>query len=577
MTRGRTAIACAFGAALLLAGAIWFPVDWASRLPGPVEAPASGAFAVTGATLLRLCLVVDAAALLWLGFRRRGPAPPVVDSGAADAGPPPPGVGERVVVGILAVAALALRLHHADSDLWIDEIVNLELFRTMPPLHVLAAFSIANNHPLSTLLVKAMSAVAGDREWALRLPAILFGAATVPALWAAARRALGAAGAVAAALLLAVSYHHIFYSQNARGYSAHLFFAVAAAGLLSRAMRAEGAGRWVAYVASLVAGVAVILHGFFVMAGHALALAADALLGGRTLRASRRREGARAVAVAAWTGLHLLALAIPDAVRSIGGVYHSKAMGYRLLSMEHLQELTRGLSAGAGAGGALAALVFLALGAAGFLRAYRADRLAVGALVGPLVVMAAFVVAGGLNVTPRTFLIALPLGIVCGIASVQAAADAVAARRPPERRGRTAALIVGLVVAVLTAASLSSLPGYYAAPKQDFRGAIRYVLSERRPGDRVLAVYLSRIGVRHYGPGLGLVEGRDFTSVHSAEEIDAEKVLHPGARLFAIVTLPRANRLEYPDLAARLGTFRVLRTFRGTLGDGDVSVLVEDP
>jgi hypothetical protein len=542
-----------------------------------VEATTSGAFALTGATLLRLCLAADAAALLWVGFRRRVPPSPALISGADEVDSRPPGTGEKVAVAVLTAAALALRLHHADSDLWIDEIVNLELFRAMPPLHVLAAFSIANNHPLSTLLVKAMSALAGDREWALRLPAILFGAATVPALWAASRRALGPIGAVAAALLLAVSYHHVFFSQNARGYSAHLFFAVLAAALLPRAMRDGGAARWVAYGASLVAGVAVILHGFFVMAGHAVALAADAVVGGGGARASRLREGAWAVAVAAWTGLHLLALAIPDAVRSIGGVYHSRAMGYRLFSLEHVQELTRGLSAGAGAGGALAAHVFHALGAAGLVRAYRADRLAVGALLGPLVVMAAFVVAGGLNVTPRTFLIALPLGIVCGLASVQAVADAVAARRPAEARARTAAAIVGLAVAVLAAASVSALPRYYAAPKQDFRGAIRSVLAERRPGDRVLAVYLSRIGVRYYGPGLGLVEGRDIVAVHSAAEIDAEKASHPGARLVAIVTLARANRLEYPDLDARLRGFRVLRSFRGTLGDGDVTVLVEDP
>jgi uncharacterized membrane protein len=56
--------------------------------------------------------------------------------------------------------------------------------------------------------------------------------------------------------VLAVSYHHIFFSQNARGYSAALFFALATSGLLIRALWDDRGWRWCLYVAAMVLGFA---------------------------------------------------------------------------------------------------------------------------------------------------------------------------------------------------------------------------------------------------------------------------------------------------------------------------------
>jgi hypothetical protein len=554
-------------AAALLGASLFFPTRWAEDLPRNPEAFAPPP--ISGTTLLRLVLAADAVLLAAFGLRRPRPAPagadPSIEAGRVSR-------RELVLAGAVSALAMLLRLHRAGSDLWIDEIVNLTIFRDMPPLHVVAAFRIANNHVLNTLLVKVAIALGGESEAIVRLPAILFGAATVPVLFAASRRALGAGGALCAALLLAVSYHHVYFSQNARGYSAHVFFAILAASALAAALRTGRRGAFALYAAGLLGGTAALLHGFFVLAGHAV------LLAGLAFVARRRRtdtvplrRAALALAAAAWGSLHLSALSLPDAFGSVSGVYRSPAMGYKLLSLEHVQEWGRGLAAGAGPGGLLAALVFVGLAAAGFHRAQRRDPILLWGLASPLAVMSGFVVAGHLNVTPRTFLLGLPLGIVCAVSAVLGSADLVAGLAPrwPRLRG----LLVAVPMIVLMAGSGVALAHYYRFPKQDFRGALKFIARVRQPRDLVLAVYLAKIGCRYYGPGLGLEEGRDFVVVQSVEEAERARTARSGGRVFAVVTLARATRMEYPDLDSYVRSgFRLVRSFPGTLGDGEVSV-----
>jgi mannosyltransferase len=575
--------ACRAGAAVLFALAVLLPADLAQDLPSRRDAiaivPDLQRAPISGATLLRLCLALDALLLLAWGQRAgRRPAAQAAFPGDGT-GPPAPTRGEGALVGGLTALALVLRLYHAGSDLWVDEIVNLHIFREIPALHIVASYRIINNHLMNTLLVKAAAAAFGEAEWAVRLPAILWGTLTVPALWAASRSALGRHGALLAALLLALSYHHIFYSQNARGYSGLVFFSVAATGLLGRALRSGRPSAWAAYLAAVLGAVASMLLGFFVLAGHAVAAALALVVPGRRgaeTTGRRLREAAVFFGLAAYLAVHLYALVLPDAVVSVATVYRGSTMGYRVFSAEHLGEWARGLAAGAGPGGLAAVAVFLLAGAVGIVRAYRRDPVLVGGLAWPVLLTGAAVVVGGLNVTPRSFLLGLPLALVGGVSTLGAVVDRLAALRPGAP-GLGRRLTVAAAV-ILAAASAAALPAYYRSPKQDFRGAIRHVESLRSPQDLVLAVYLSKAGFWHYAPRLGLREGRDFAVVQSVEEIERLKRDRPDARLFAVTTLVRGTRLEYPDLQPYIEAhFRLLRRFPGTLGDGDVAVWAEAP
>jgi hypothetical protein len=207
------------------------------------------------------------------------------------------------------------------------------------------------------------------------------------------------------------------------------------------------------------------------------------------------------------------------------------------------------------------------------VRLLRTDGVLALGLLLPPVLTAAAVVAAGLNMTPRAYLLLLPLALLAGVAGLLAVVDAASRLAPGLRAGWTPALATLVLGAAAAALQVPGLRTYYRHPKQDFRGAIRFAQERRGPGDLVVAVYLAKWGVRHYGPAFGMQEGRDFEVVQSASELDAVQDAHPGGRLLPVVTLSRANRLEYPDLDARLHErFVPAARFPGTLGDGEVSV-----
>src|SRR5690606_19936697 len=59
-----------------------------------------------------------------------------------------------------------------------------------------------------------------------RVPAVVFGVLCIPMLFLLADRVTSRVEAWMASLLLTVSYHHIWFSQNARAYTGLLFFAM---------------------------------------------------------------------------------------------------------------------------------------------------------------------------------------------------------------------------------------------------------------------------------------------------------------------------------------------------------------
>ena len=62
----------------------------------------------------------------------------------------------------------------------------------------------------------------------------------------------GRAAGLAASLLLALSFHHIVFSQEARNYALFGFLAVASAHALWRALAEGGRRRWAIYIACAV-------------------------------------------------------------------------------------------------------------------------------------------------------------------------------------------------------------------------------------------------------------------------------------------------------------------------------------
>jgi Dolichyl-phosphate-mannose-protein mannosyltransferase len=122
------------------------------------------------------------------------------------------------VVALLVLLAAALRFHLlGDKPLWADEafLVN-GANRSLT--EILSYFLIGDL--LSVLSTRVMIAIAGASEAILRIPSALAGTVAVGALYFALHRELGRKTAFIAAALLAVSFPHIYYSQEARSFAA---------------------------------------------------------------------------------------------------------------------------------------------------------------------------------------------------------------------------------------------------------------------------------------------------------------------------------------------------------------------
>src|SRR5262245_31508214 len=113
------------------------------------------------------------------------------------------------VAAILALATV-LRSIKLGASLWYDEIATLVEFVRLPTRELITTLSSFNNHVLYSLEAQAAIAVFGESAWSLRLPAMLFGVASVAALWWFARQFVSTREANMSALLLTVSYHHIW-------------------------------------------------------------------------------------------------------------------------------------------------------------------------------------------------------------------------------------------------------------------------------------------------------------------------------------------------------------------------------
>jgi len=393
-------------------------------------------------------------------------------------------------------------------------------------------------------------------------------------LYWVARIALCRAASVAAALLLGVAYHHIFFSQNARGYSAYLLFALVSSGLLCRALQRDSLRTWLLYVASLVLGLASLLNTMFVTGGHLLVASGVVLWfatrGGSVPRALIKRLVV-VYAAAGVLSLHLYALVLPQAYVYMRAVYTQPSSGYSLLSLEFFREVMRGLEAAIVSAGPLALPILAAgavVGTAGLWLLFRAHWLLASVLVIPLVLTAAFLVVNGLAASPRFFLMGLFPAILTGVLIL----EFFTVRLPRSwNRPVTGRAFAALTVLVAGGALIPLRP-YYATPKQPFRASLQYIQTERRPGDVVVSVFLTDGGYRYYGKEFGLNDANTYFA-RTEEEFDRALAAHPRERIFIATTLHRILGVSQPNLWERIRSeWRPVRVFPATIGGGELTV-----
>ncbi|MBT8116293.1 MAG: glycosyltransferase family 39 protein, partial [Gammaproteobacteria bacterium] len=210
----------------------------------------------------------------------------------------------------ILILASALRGLSLDTDLWIDEVFTLVNFVRLPLGELVSDFTDDNQHLFLSVLSHLSVALFGESHWAVRLPAVIFGIGSIWVTMRLAALVYGYRTAVVTGLLLALSWHHIWFSQNARGYTILLFGTVLATDMLLRALR-DGLWRyWVGYALIIAFSAWAHVTAVFVALAHGLVISLLLIWSGRLRRAVWLPL--TGFLLAAWFTLHLYALVLPQ-------------------------------------------------------------------------------------------------------------------------------------------------------------------------------------------------------------------------------------------------------------------------
>ncbi len=459
------------------------------------------------------------------------------------------------IVAALTVVGALVRVPGLDTGLWHDEIVTLVL-SVRPPLHeIIRSFGDLNNHPFHSLLAHLSVRAAGEHIWTLRLPTFLFGVAGIPLLYALGATLATRAEGVMAATLLTVSYHDVWFSQNARGYTMLLFFTMLVTLLAVRLMERPQAGGAVVYGLTVAFGLYTHLTMGFVVVAHVAVWAWRLLRVPEVDRARLIRVAGTALAVAG-VAAALLYGPMVSAVFAILSKPQPAASVTVATPAWAVLETLRGLRVGFGTVGVLAVFALAGLGGLDYLRRQRDIALL---LFLPAIVAVPVMLAAGVAMRPRFFFSFLGFALLMLVRGAMETGRAVQRRiRFQERRP----WMVGVALVVLTAAiSAESMRDNYKYPKQDFDAALRFVERSRLPGEPVATGGLARLVYDWYYE-------KPWTQIATAD--DLEDLCASAERVWIVYSFE-----DYMDrrLVNRIreGCQR-RQVFPGTLSGGEVIV-----
>jgi len=549
-------------ALLLLALGLLLPVEATAEWLGGAERlaqVAGGVWILKGALVLDALLIAAAVRLA----PRGGTFEALVPSGLRE--PRPGGASATWGVGGLLVLATALRLHALEVGPWYDEIDTWVHYARRPLGEILTTFDSQNQHLLYSVSARLSILLLGDGVFALRFPAAVFGVLSVAALWVFARRITTEREALFAALLLTVSYHHVWFSQDARGYTGLLLFTLlgsaAFLGLLAQ-REPDGHARLIAY--GLCMALAVAIHATAVLAVAAHALIWLGLLAVRGRRAGPNRwPPLLGFLLAGAFALTAYALVLPQFLQtllapSMPGAETAWKNPLWLVS-ETVTVLAQGLP-----GRRMTLFLGLLVGLLGLASYARQSAWVLASLLLGALLTGAAMLATGHNLWPRLFFSSAGFFVLIGIRGFATWIGLTA-------RAGLQGLQSGLVTLVLTLVCLTSaatLPLAYA-PKQDFAGARDHLLGALGPADGVVALDMACLPFE-------ALYGFRWETADNLPDLVAIERIH--SRTWVIYTTPTRLRAALPDVWEHLEReYGVSGTFWGTVHGGEVVVMVRPP
>ncbi|QIN84760.1 hypothetical protein GBA63_20515 [Rubrobacter tropicus] len=143
-----------------------------------------------------------------------------------------------LALGAVMVLGGALRFYGLGiQSLWSDELASWYFSRADGVLGVVSNVREDIHPPGYFIILHFAQNVFGDSEWALRLPSAIAGWLCIPAMYLLGRRIYSEREGLIAALLVAVSWAGVYFSQETRSYSVLILLSIVTAYLWLGVMR----------------------------------------------------------------------------------------------------------------------------------------------------------------------------------------------------------------------------------------------------------------------------------------------------------------------------------------------------
>jgi 4-amino-4-deoxy-L-arabinose transferase-like glycosyltransferase len=461
------------------------------------------------------------------------------------------------ILALILVIAFGLRLYALNSGLWHDEISTYLKFARMPVGEIISTYDTQNQNFLYSLLAWACFQIFGEGAWSLRFPAVVFGVASIWAMYFLARQFANVREALLSAALLTFSYHHIWFSQNGRGYTGLLFWTLLSSGLYLMAVRENRVQLWLAYAASSALGVYTQMTMIFVIVSHLTAHGATLLARRNEAWPDRWTGFFIGFGLSAFLIFLLHALVVPQVLSTMAGE-ESTVPAWKNIAWT-VSELFRGMSVGMVHGAV--ALIASGVFALGLWSFGRANVVFLQLLFIPPLLCAALNIAMGHHLWPRFFFFTFGFAVLVVVRGTMRLGQLITqflklapAKSIPLGTGLCAVLIV------VSALSIRSVYG----PKQDFQGALDFVVLNSRPGDAVVTTGLASYTFQNY-------YNLDWKAVKSPDALNAVRA--DAKRTWLVYTFPTHVSAVHPDLMAVIKKdFETVKRFPGTVGDGTIFV-----
>jgi 4-amino-4-deoxy-L-arabinose transferase-like glycosyltransferase len=180
-------------------------------------------------------------------------------------------INPSFLVGFILLAGVFLRLWRlAHNDLWFDETCSIYISERLSDY-----IARDYNPPLYYVLLHFWIRFLGSGEFFLRFFSVVFNVATIFIIYKLGRLLLDVRVGLVSAFLLALSPLHIWYSQEARGYTLSIFFTVLSVYFFVSALKKDKFYFWCLFTASSICSLYSSYYFIFIVFGEFVVLLAS--------------------------------------------------------------------------------------------------------------------------------------------------------------------------------------------------------------------------------------------------------------------------------------------------------------